>query len=153
MEKAKVKPMYFEDFEIGQTLLSDSRTIKKEDIQDFARLSGDYNPLHVNEEYAKSTVHGGIIAHGALTYAITTGLHNSIGHTDDTTVGFLGLSMDMRKAVKPGDTLHVVVVVKGKRLTSKPGRGIVTFSVNTLNQNDEVVLEATWKIMFKCRAQ
>ena len=116
-----IEDKYFEDFKIGEIMHSGYRTVTEADIDDFARISGDHNPLHTDKEFASKTIHGSRIAHGALTYAITTGLHNSIGYADGTTIAFLGLSMDFRKAVKPEDTLHLDIIPIEKRETKKAG--------------------------------
>lgn len=145
------KGKYFEEFEVGEELHSAYRTITETDIVNFAGLSGDYNQLHTDDEFAKTTIHGCKIAHGALTFSITTGLFNSAGFMDGTSVAFLGLQYDYKKAVKPGDTIHVLITVLSKRLTSKGDKGIVEFSVKTINQRDEVVIDGTWKLMVSCR--
>ena len=50
--------MYWEDWEIGKEYVSPSRTITEADIVHFAGISGDYNPLHINEEHCKKTIFG-----------------------------------------------------------------------------------------------
>ena len=57
---------YFEDFNIGDSFITVSRTVTEADVTIFAGLSGDYNQLHTDEEYAKKTVFGGRVAHGFL---------------------------------------------------------------------------------------
>ena len=65
-----MRGLYWEEWQIGQEFISPARTITEADIVMFAGLSGDYNPLHTNEEYCKQTQFGGRIAHGPLVYAI-----------------------------------------------------------------------------------
>jgi acyl dehydratase len=67
---------YYEEFEIGDTHVSQGRTITEADVATFAGLSGDYNPLHTDAEFAKTTIFGERIAHGMLTVAMSTGLSN-----------------------------------------------------------------------------
>ncbi len=62
------------------------RTVTEADIVMFAGLSGDYNPLHINEEYCKQTQFGGRIAHGPLVYAIAAGLLFQLHLYDDTLI-------------------------------------------------------------------
>src|SRR5437773_1544939 len=64
----------FEDFTVGETLVSPGRTIEAADINLFAGLTGDFYPLHVDEVVAQGTRFGGRIAHGPLTFAIAVGL-------------------------------------------------------------------------------
>lgn len=59
-----VRGMYWEDFEVGAVIRTPSRTITSTDIVNFACLSGDFNEVHTNWEYAKNTQFGQPIAHG-----------------------------------------------------------------------------------------
>jgi len=61
---------YFEEFQVGETLVSGRRTITEADVTAFAGLSGDFNPLHIDEVFAQSTPFKGRIAHGLLVVAI-----------------------------------------------------------------------------------
>ena len=63
---------YFEDFALGEEFHSAGRTITEADVVDFANLSWDHNPIHVNEEFASRTIFRSRIAHGALTLAVAT---------------------------------------------------------------------------------
>ena len=65
--------MYFDEFEIGQSWTSPSRTITEADLVAFAGISGDYNPLHTDEEYARTTQFGGRLFHGPGVLAVATG--------------------------------------------------------------------------------
>ena len=58
--------LYLEDFEIGREYLSPARTVTEADVVNFAGLSGEFNPLHTDEEFAKANSFGTRIAHGAL---------------------------------------------------------------------------------------
>jgi len=90
----------------------------------YAGLSGDYNPLHVNEEYCKTTPFGTRIVHGPLVYAIAAGLIFQLHLYDDTLIAFLGFdSLKFTKPVKPGDTIHARIKVLEKRETSNPRAG------------------------------
>ncbi len=149
--KKQPKGKYFDEFVVGEKLPSGARTITQTDIVNFAGLSGDFNPLHMDHEFGKSTQHGSIIAHGALTFSISTGLFNSAGHVDDTCIAFLGLQYSYKKVVKVGDTIHLDITVTDKHLSSKGGRGVVTFKVLTMNQHDEVVIDGEWKMLIAAR--
>jgi acyl dehydratase len=65
--------LYFEDFEVGQSFESGGRTITETDLTFFSMLSGDWNPIHADSEFAKSTRYGQRLAHGTLGIAIATG--------------------------------------------------------------------------------
>ena len=139
-----MKAKFFDEFQLGEEYLSEKRMITIEDIENFAELSGDKNPLHMDEEYAKNTIHGRRIAHGALVFSITTGLFNSIGMVDGTNIALIGHNYTFKKPVFPGDIIYVTGTVKNMKESRKPDRGVLTFQVNTYNQNDEAVIEGEW---------
>ena len=58
--------MYFEEFEVGQRITSSGRTVTEGDVVAFAGVSGDFNTIHTDAEYAKSTAFGQRVAHGLL---------------------------------------------------------------------------------------
>jgi acyl dehydratase len=139
--------LYFEEFYEGQEWNSPRRTITEADIVMFAALTGDHNPVHTDEEFAKDTVFGGRILHGPAGFAIATGLESRLGIKEGTAVAFLGMTWDLRGPIKIGDTIHVYQKVGSKRETKKPGVGIVNFLVSLVNQRGEAVQEGEWKIM------
>jgi acyl dehydratase len=145
--------MYFDDFVIGQRWVTPARTITDAEVVGFAGLSGDFNPLHTDEEYAKTTQFSGRIFHGPGVFAIAIGLESRLGIKEGTALAFLGMTWNMRAAVKVGDTIHVEQRVKEVRpSSSKPDRGIVVFDVSVLNQRGEVCQDGDWLVMFHRRA-
>lgn len=141
--------MYFDDFALDQTWVSPARTITEADCTNFAGISGDFNSLHTDEEYAKTTQFGGRIFHGPGVFAIATGLESRLGIKEGTAIAFLGMTWNMRNVVKIGDTIRVEERVKELRpSSSKPDRGIVVFDVKVLNQRDEVCQDGDWLVMF-----
>jgi acyl dehydratase len=144
--------MYWEEWEIGAEFESPARTVTEADIVAFAGLSGDYNPLHVNEEYCRTTIFGGRIAHGPLIYAIAAGLLFQLHLYDDTLIAFLGFeSLKFTKPVKPGDTIRARIKVLEKRETSNPDRGVMKRRLEVLNQRGEVVQEGIQAFLLKRR--
>src|SRR3546814_5288426 len=74
----------FLSFEVGMTLTTPARTVTSTDIVNFACLTGDFNEVHCNYEYAKTTPFGEVIAHGPLVYGIAGGLqYRSEEHTSE----------------------------------------------------------------------
>ncbi|VVO67580.1 hypothetical protein PS862_01155 [Pseudomonas fluorescens] len=143
--------LYFDQLEIGQEWNSPRRTITEADIVMFAALTGDHNPVHTDEEFAKSTVFGGRILHGPAGFAIATGLESRLGIKEGTAIAFLGMTWDLRGPIKIGDTIHVYQKVGSKRETKKPEVGIVNFLVSLVNQRGESVQEGEWKVMMHCK--
>ena len=76
--------LYFEDYEIGDSVTTQGRTITEADIVNFAALSGDWNPIHVDAEYAKGGMFGERIAHGLLGLSVATGLAARLGFINET---------------------------------------------------------------------
>ena len=146
-----MEPLYFEDFELGREYITRSRTITEADVVAFAGLSGDFNPLHVDEEFGKKTMFGTRIAHGLLGLSVASGLINQMGIGEGTVMAFLGLTWNFKGAIRFGDTITAHQRVAEKRETSKKDRGILRMSITVLNQNGEVVQDGEHVLMVKRR--
>jgi acyl dehydratase len=138
----KVRGKTFDDLRIGDEVATIGRTITETDVVNFAGVSGDFHPEHMNDEYAKKGPIGRRIVHGLLTTAAATGMVNQTGITEGTTIAVLEMKQKFLKPVKFGDTIHSVFRIADKKETRKPDRGIVTATLTVLNQKDEAVLEA-----------
>ena len=77
---------YWEDFKVGEALVSGRRTVDGGDVSRFAGLTGDFNPLHTDAEFAKTTPFGARVAHGILTLAMSNGQQNLGGWFEGTTL-------------------------------------------------------------------
>jgi 3-hydroxybutyryl-CoA dehydratase len=140
---------YFDDFHVGDTVVTPARTITETDIVLFAALSGDWHPMHTDAEYAKQTAYGQRIAHGLLTLAISSGLLFRAGDRGipSSTLALWGVEkVRFVAATKIGDTLHVEGEVV--QLTAiDASRGLITFRQRVVNQHDEEVLTYTSKLL------
>ncbi|NKX56677.1 MaoC/PaaZ C-terminal domain-containing protein [Arthrobacter mobilis] len=142
--------LYFDEFEIGQSWKTPARTITEADVVLFAGFSGDFNPLHTDEEFSKQTQFGGRIFHGPGVFAVATGLESRLGIKEGTAIAFLGMTWSLKGPVRIGDTIRVEQTVAAKKASSsKPDRGIVTFDVSVVNQKGEVCQDGQWVVMFK----
>ena len=138
----------FGKFEIGRKHLV-TRTFTEEEVDAFGYLSGDLNPLHMDDEFAAHSPFGRRVVHGLLTAAVVSRVH-----TELTGPGFAYAGQELRflKPVFIGDTLHVRVTVKEKRDSPKrPRHGIVVELVEALNHRQEVVLACEHLLMVKRR--
>jgi acyl dehydratase len=142
---------YFEDIQVGDEYLSPGRTITEADIVAFAGLSGDYNVLHTDAEFMKSSIFGERIAHGLLGLAVSSGLGARAVARPFATLAFLGLRWRFKGPIKIGDTIKVRMKVTDKKETSKPDRGIVTIQRSVLNQRGELVQEGDTELMIERR--
>jgi len=70
---------YWHEFQVGEVIETSGRTIESGDVNLFAGLSGDFNPVHVNQIYAEKGMFGVRIGHGLLTLAVTSGQMNQTG--------------------------------------------------------------------------
>jgi acyl dehydratase len=143
--------LYYEDFQIGQTFVTKSRTVTEADIVNFAALSWDTNPLHTDREFAAKTVFGERIAHGMLGLVIHSGLSQMLGIMEGTLVAFLGMTWSFQKPIRIGDTVHVVQRVKEMRKTAKEDRGVITFDKELVNQKGEIVQKGTTTVLMARR--
>ena len=142
--------IYWEEWEVGKSFTTAARTITETDVVNFAGISGDYNPLHINEEYCKNTQFGTRIAHGPLIYAVAAGLLFQLHLYDDTLIAFLGFeSLKFTKPVKINDTIYAKVTVTEVTETSKPDRGVMKRVLQVFNQRDEVVQEGIQAFLVK----
>lgn len=135
---------YFEEFNVGDEYTTPARTVTEADVVGFASLTGDFTPVHTDEEWCKK--HSPFktrIAHGLLTVAYGIGLVNRLPLFCGTVMAFLDMSLKLTAPVMIGDTIAVKVKVLDKRETSKPDRGVVTFNNNYVNQRNESVAQST----------
>ena len=131
----------FDDFELGDVMVTRGRTIDIGDISNFAQLTGDYYPLHVDEQHAKSTRFGTRIAHGPLTFTIAVGLIGLSGFYGDAITALLEVrSMRATKPVVAGDTLKVQAEVIELKAGDNPKYGSLGVEYSVRNQRDEEVM-------------
>ncbi len=129
----------FEDIRVGEEYASPGRTVTETDIVIFAGLSGDYNVLHTDAEFMKSSLFGERIAHGLLGLSIQQGLlARDMPAWSGESLG--ALRWKFKGPIKIGDTIQVRARVLSKR-EGDPGAGIVTIARSVLNQRGEVVQE------------
>src|SRR5919108_4079125 len=131
---------YFEDIEVGEEYESPGRTVTETDIVLFAGLSGDYNILHTDAEFMKTSIFGERIAHGLLGLSIQAGLL-SRAMPPFATIAFAGLRWKFKNPIKIGDTIRARAEVIAKKETSSVDKGVVTLARTVVNQRDEVVQE------------
>ena len=112
-------------------------------------MSGDYNPLHTDETFGRTTPFGGRIAHGMLVAAMATGMANWTGIFEGTTLALLEQTIQYKGPARFGDTVHLELTVAEKKETSKPDRGIVIFETRVCNQDSQLVQQGRWTLMMR----
>lgn len=144
--------LFFEDFQPGQRLTSAGRTITEHDVVAFAGLSGDFNQIHTDAEFARATPFGQRIAHGILGLAVASGLAVQTGILGANVLAFR--EINEWKFVKPvffGDTLRVEMEVTETKALPRLGGGSVTLSVKVNNQAGETVMKGAWTVLVKSK--
>jgi 3-hydroxybutyryl-CoA dehydratase len=132
--------LYFEDVEVGQEWESPGRTITEADVVNFAGLSGDFNPIHIDHEFARGTPFRRPIAHGLLVLSVASGL--GLYAPPMRTVAFVQIrDWQLRGPVFVGDTIRVRGKVLEKEVRGRGRRGAVTWGRAIVNQEGKVVQE------------
>jgi 3-hydroxybutyryl-CoA dehydratase len=140
--------MYFEEFEPGVKIITDGRTIAESDIIAFAGLSGDFNTIHTDEEYSKTTPFGTRVAHGLLGMSIASGLATRTGMMEGTVMAFREVNeWKFSLPVKIGDTIHAELEVAEKKALPRLGGGSVQLAVDVKNQKGDVVMKGLWTVL------
>ena len=143
--------LYFDDLEVGQQWESGGRTVTQADIVNFAGLSGDFNPIHMDHEFAKTTPFHQPIAHGLLVFAIASGL--SVTSPLVRTMAFLSIrDWQFKGPIFIGDTIRILTKVLEKEAGARGRRGTVTWQRQLVNQQGKVVQEGIALTLVEGRA-
>ena len=130
---------YFEEVRVGQVRRSGARTITEADFVQFGSLTGDFNPLHFDAEFAKETMFGQRIAHGMLVASYAIGMLTQLGHLERTVLAFRALEMKFSAPVFMGDTIRVEMRVTEKKAARRMNGGWVTSDIKVRKQDGTVV--------------
>lgn len=136
--KPTLKNVKYEDYEIGDSAFH-AKTVTEADVIIFAGISGDFNPLHVNAEFAKTQQFGKRVVHGCFSSALISA---ALGvKLFGPGALYISQKVDFRKPVYIGDTLTAVATVKEK-FTKKEGKlKFLKVETNVYNQDDALVTE------------
>jgi acyl dehydratase len=143
---------YFEDFQAGQTFLSQARTITESDIVTFAGWSWDTNPVHTDASSARRGRFGRPIAHGLLGLSVAMGLASRLGVFEFCSIALLGIDdWRFRRPLFIGDSVRCRVEILSTRLTGRGDAGILQRRFTLLNDQDEVVQDGEIGLMVRLR--
>jgi acyl dehydratase len=140
------KAYFFEDYKIGEEFVTKEFSITKEDIEKFAQLTYDINPLHLDEEYAKQAGYEGIISHGLLSVSICSGLAYQSGLFDRKVLGLVSQTIKYKKPVYVGKKLRFCLKVINKREVSSKS-GLVNFETKLIDENGETLIAGEWTLL------
>jgi len=144
-------PLFYEDFDLSVKLVTGKRAITAGDIDAFAALSWDDNPLHTDAAYAGTTQYGERIAHGLLVLSIVGGLAWKLDCLNDSLEAFTDMKWRYHAPVKIGDTIYAHVDFRRKRPVDDYAGGFVVLDVTVYNQHDDVVQRGTWTTLIRSR--
>lgn len=146
--------LWFEEFEVGQHILTAGRTITEGDIVSFAGLSGDYNQIHTNAEFSSRTPFGKRVAHGLLILSIVSGLAMRTGVLEGTVIAFREVNnWKFSLPVFIGDTIHADLIIVETKSLPRLGGGSIVIELSVKNQNNEVTMKGTWTALVASRPQ
>ena len=153
MPEPLVQGKYYEDFVVGEEMISAGRTIGEGTIDLFAGLTGDFSQVHTDAEFMKESEFGERIGHGILALGIMQGLMWRTNYTQGTGVATIG--WDKLKFTAPlriGDTVRASWRIKEKRVSqSRPHLGIITEESRLMNQRKEDVVTGEHVTMLRFR--
>ena len=132
---------FFEDFAVGDVMITRRRTVEMSDILNFANLTGDFYPLDIDAVAGAETRFKSRIAHGPLTFSLAVGLVGMSGFYGDAIVALKEITgLRATAPVLPGDTLHVRAEVEEADGSKSEKYGTISVRYNVLNQRDEQVM-------------
>ena len=139
--------MYFEEFVLGSKTAIDSVVIKEEDMLDFARKY-DYIPIHTDEEYAKKTIFGKLIAPGVMSFMSVWAKYLEIDLAGDELIAGKSTKIEWVKPVYAEDVLTGICTIS--KLTERNEKnGLVELTFEVFNQNNELVLNDITEMIVK----
>jgi acyl dehydratase len=144
-------PRYFEDWVIGETFETESRTITQADVDHFNAVEGYASRLHNAPAPTDASIFGKINVHGLVTLVIAAGLMSQMKMFDGPALAALDLTWQFKRPVHVGDTVRVRWWISDKKLSSKPGRGVIVRSVEVMNQRGESVCTGEMTALWACR--
>ena len=151
---AQQRGMWFEEFEVGQRVITPGRTVTESDIVSFAGVSGDFTQIHTDADYSSRTVFGKRVAHGLLVLSIASGLAVQTGVLEGTIIVFR--EIDEWKFIQPvyiGDTIHVELEVMETKAMRRVGGGTVTIEIRVKNQSEQTVMKGIWTVLIASRPE
>ena len=143
--------MYFDDLEIGMTVDIAPAVIKKEKMMDFAR-EYDNIPLHTDEEYAKATPFGGLIAPGVMSFMSVWARYLEVNFFGDSLLAGKSTKIEWLKPVFADDVLVGRATVTNLVKRSKKN-GLVEISIEAWNQKGELVLTNVTEAIVRCKTE
>ena len=144
--------LWFEDFEPGQILVTGGRTVTEADLVNFAGLSGDNNPIHLDAEYGAKSTYGQRVAHGLLIFSMVSGLLMQTSVLDGTLAAFREIkNLKFRQPVYIGDTIRAEFDVRKSSQLKGAEAGLVEFGAKVLKQDGLITVTGRVSLLILTR--
>ncbi len=150
MEPESFKPVAYADLKLGDSWRSHGRTLTETDLSLACMLTGDWHPIHADEEFARTTPIGKRMLHGPFGILLAAGMSTHLPEFADPVIGATGLrEWSYRAPLVVGDTVHIETSIESKRITSDGKRAIVERRMKVVNQAGKVLQEGIVGAMFR----
>ncbi|NDZ18797.1 dehydratase [Variovorax sp. WS11] len=150
-EKESPPDVYFEDVEVGARLAVPGRAVTETDLLDFARLSGDHHPIHIDEAYARDTPYKHRIAHGPFGIALAIGAFSKLQQFQKAAIAMTDVrEWTFRAPVFVGDVLSLEMTILSKRRT-RVAAGVVDRHLRLRKQDGTIAQEGLSGLLLACR--
>lgn len=141
------KAYYFEDYTVGEVFTIEEFSITEEDIRKFAELTYDFNPLHLDKNYAMKAGYRDIISHGLLGVSLCSGLAYKSGLFNRRVLGLISQTIKYKRPVYPNEKLKFSLKVVNKKDIPNSRGGLVVFDTKLMNESGEILILGEWNIL------
>ncbi len=144
--------MYFEEFKVGEKIVTETRRVSDGDIMTFADLTGDTNRIHTDEAFSQAGPFGRRVAHGLLGLGIAMGLAWKTGILDGTVIAFR--EINEWKFIRPvfiDDMVHAELNITETKALPRIGGGSVVILAELKNPQGEVYMKGSLNILVMSR--
>jgi acyl dehydratase len=144
---------FFEDFKVGDRIVTQGRTVTQADGLFWSMFSGDMNPMHVDYDYAKRHgIYGTAFPAGLVVVAIASGLLERTGFSAGTGLAIIEQTVRYKTPVLFGETIHLELEITELRPSRNNPRGTVCFKYQVIKTDGVVSVEGEWTWLFASRA-
>ena len=145
--------MLFNELVVGSEFIGAGRTLTEADLSIACMVSGDWHPIHSDENFAKQRGLPGRLFQGSFGILIATGMATTLPHFSDDIVGATGIrEWAYRAPIFVGDTVHVRSVILNKRITSDGKRAVIERTLSLINQKDAIVQQGIAGTMVRLKS-
>lgn len=145
---------HFDDLSLGDEFVTQGRTISDVENSLWTMFTGDMNPMHVDDEFARDHgVFGGRFPAGLMPVSLASGLTERLGLFAGTGLAMTHQTIDYHAAVLIGDTIHVRLTVIERRASTRRAGGTVTFRYEIVRQNGDLCISGEWGILLRSKEQ